>query len=85
MGLTSYYLYMGTMLFLIVALLAFGASMLLAWLARRAQDDRYLKGAQAIEQAMQHCIAERQVTRDIGGTLGTRATGAALIKALEQV
>ena len=61
------------------------ASMLLAWLARRAQDDRYLKGAQAIEQAMQHCIAQRQVTRDIGGTLGTRATGAALIKALEQV
>ena len=43
------------------------------------------QGAQAIEQAMQHCIAQRQVTRDIGGTLGTRATGAALIKALEQV
>jgi 3-isopropylmalate dehydrogenase len=61
------------------------ASMLLAWLARRAQDERYLKGAQAIEQAMQWCIDQQQVTRDIGGTLGTRATGAALIKALEHI
>lgn len=61
------------------------ASMLLAWLARRAQDERYLKGAQAIEQAMQWCIDQQQVTRDIGGTLGTRDTGAALIKALEHI
>jgi 3-isopropylmalate dehydrogenase len=61
------------------------AAMLLAWLARRAQDDRYLEGSLAIEQAMQRCIAEKQVTRDIGGALGTRATGQALIKALQQV
>jgi 3-isopropylmalate dehydrogenase len=61
------------------------ASMLLAWLARRAQDDRYLLGAQAIERAMQWCIAHKQVTRDIGGRLGTRASGDALIKALQDI
>jgi hypothetical protein len=31
---------------------------------------------------MQHSIAQKQVTRDIGGKLGTRATGEALIRNL---
>lgn len=58
------------------------AAMLLSWLAQRSGDDRYLKGARAIESAMQHSISQKQVTRDIGGNLGTRATGEALIRNL---
>lgn len=60
------------------------ASMLLAWLAQRHADQRLLQGARAIESAMQACIASRQVTRDIGGTLGTRATGDALVQRIRQ-
>lgn len=60
------------------------ASMLLAWLAQRHADQRLLEGARAIESAMQSCIADRQVTRDIGGSLGTRATGDALVQRIRQ-
>ena len=58
------------------------AAMLLSWLAQRSGDDRYLKGAHAIESAMQHSIVQKLVTRDIGGKLGTRAAGEALIRNL---
>jgi 3-isopropylmalate dehydrogenase len=56
--------------------------MLLAWLSQRSGDGQYLLASRAIETAMERCIAERQVTRDIGGRLGTRAVGEALVKHL---
>ena len=60
------------------------ASMLLAWLAQRSGDARYLQGSRAIDSAMQACIARKEVTRDIGGNLGTKATGDALIREIRQ-
>ena len=60
------------------------AAMLLSWLAQRSADERYLKGARAIESAMQQSIAQKQVTRDIGGSLGTRATGEAFLENLSR-
>ncbi len=61
------------------------AAMLLSWLAQRSGNPRFLEAARAVEAAMQQSIAERQVTRDIGGKLGTRATGEALLRHLQQV
>ncbi|MFM8548794.1 MAG: isocitrate/isopropylmalate dehydrogenase family protein [Betaproteobacteria bacterium] len=61
------------------------ASMLLAWLAQRGGDDRYLSAARALDEAMHRCIANTQVTRDIGGKLGTRAVGQALCQHLLEV
>ena len=58
------------------------AAMLLAWLASRHDQPAFLEASQAIERAMAACIRERAVTRDIGGTLGTRATGEALLARL---
>ncbi len=34
--------------------------------------------ARAVEQAVEHAVAARQVTADVGGTLGTRETGDAI-------
>ena len=61
------------------------AAMLLSWLAQQSGNPRFLEAARAVEAAMQQSIAERQVTRDIGGKLGTRATGEALLRHLQQV
>jgi 3-isopropylmalate dehydrogenase len=61
------------------------ASMLLAWLAQRGGGERYLSAARALDDAMQRCIAKAQVTRDIGGKLGTRAVGQALCQHLTEV
>ena len=59
------------------------AAMLLAWHANRSGNAAYLQASQAIDAAMQACIAQGQVTRDIGGNLGTRATGEALLHHLK--
>lgn len=58
------------------------AAMLLAWLAQRRGDERYLLASRALEGAMQQCISNKQVTRDIGGKLSTKAVGDALINHL---
>ena len=60
------------------------AAMLLAWLSQRSGNAEYLRASRAIETAMERCIAGQQVTRDIGGRLGTRAVGEALVKHLRE-
>ena len=60
------------------------AAMLLAWLSQRSGNAQYLRASRAIETAMERCIAGQQVTRDIGGRLGTRAVGEALVKHLRE-
>ena len=60
------------------------AAMLLAWLSQRSGHAQYLLASRAIEAAMERCIAEQKVTRDIGGRLGTRAVGEALVRNLRE-
>ena len=53
------------------------AAMLLAWLGERRNDDRFVRAAAAIEDALDRAIAAPHWrTRDLGGPLGTKAFGA---------
>ena len=58
------------------------AAMLLAWHGQRSNLPAYLAAARAIEQAMAQAIAAGECTSDLGGPLGTRQTGEALVKRL---
>jgi 3-isopropylmalate dehydrogenase len=58
--------------------LVLSTAQLLSWHGRRAQAQRFVEAAAAIERGVADAVAAREVTRDIGGTLGTQATGAAL-------
>ena len=59
------------------------ASMLLAWYAQRSGKTAFLTASQAIERAVAECVAAGETTRDIGGRLGTRASGEALVRRLQ--
>ena len=59
------------------------ASMLLSWYASRSGQPAYQEASKAIDAAMQACIRDKEVTHDIGGHLGTKATGQALIRRLQ--
>ena len=53
------------------------AAMLLAWLGERRREERLLRAAAAIEEALDRAIANPQWrTRDLGGSLGTKAFAA---------
>jgi isocitrate/isopropylmalate dehydrogenase len=60
------------------------AAMLLDWLGERRGDNRFVRAAAAIEEALERAIASPQWrTRDLGGPLGTKAFGervAALVR-----
>jgi 3-isopropylmalate dehydrogenase len=58
--------------------LILSAAQLLAWHGVRAQAQVYRDGAAAIQSATEHAIAAKEITRDIGGSLGTIHAGAAL-------
>ena len=60
------------------------AAMLLGWHAQRSGDAAYLQASRAVENAITACIAAGESTRDIGGALGTRATGQAVVKRLQK-
>jgi 3-isopropylmalate dehydrogenase len=60
------------------------AAMLLGWHAQRSGNDAYLQASRAMEDAITACIAAGESTRDIGGKLGTKATGQAVVKRLNQ-
>jgi 3-isopropylmalate dehydrogenase len=52
------------------------AAMLLAWIGERRADDRFIRAANAIEDALERTIADPACrTRDLGGPLGTKAFG----------
>ncbi len=52
------------------------AAMLLEWIGGRRQDERFIHAAAAIEDALEHAIADpASRTRDLGGPLGTKAFG----------
>src|SRR5438105_7452513 len=62
--------------------LILSAAQLLAWHGDRAKAQPYREGAAAIERASEHAIAAKEITCDIGGSLGTINTGAALAERL---
>ncbi len=65
--------------------LVLSAAMLLAWHAQRlqgAQQAAFLAAAASIESAITAAVAMGESTRDVGGKLGTKATGEALVKRL---
>jgi isocitrate/isopropylmalate dehydrogenase len=62
------------------------AAMLLAWLGERRSDDRFLRAAAAIEKALDRAIANPQWrTRDLGGSLGTKAFAARVAALVPEV
>ncbi len=58
------------------------ASMLLAWYGQRQGRSEFVQASRAMDHHMASAIAARESTRDMGGLLGTRETGAAFIKRL---
>jgi 3-isopropylmalate dehydrogenase len=64
--------------------LILSAALLFAWHGRRKNEPAVVKAAAAIEQAIEEAIAAKEITRDIGGRLGTREAGAALAARLQK-
>ncbi len=65
--------------------LTLSAAMLLEWLGTRHKRADFVTAAHAIERAVDACLADpASRTADLGGTLGTRAFGAAVIARLEK-
>jgi len=60
--------------------LILSASQLLAWHGRRSAAPGYLDAAAAIDRAVSAAIAAGETTRDIGGPLGTEASGDAIVR-----
>ena len=63
--------------------LILSAAMLLAWHGRRAKVEKFEAAATAIDTAVETAIAAKETTRDIGGKLGTRAVGEAVVRRLQ--
>ena len=58
--------------------------MLLAWLGERRGNEKLVRGAQAIDAALDRVIAKREWrTPDMGGPLGTDAFGQRVAQAVE--
>jgi 3-isopropylmalate dehydrogenase len=62
--------------------LILSAALLLAWQGRREGQPKYEAAANAIETAVEAAIKAQEVTRDIGGRLGTNEVAIALAERL---
>ena len=58
------------------------AAMLLTWYGQREGRPEFIQASHALEQAVTQAIAAKESTRDMGGKLGTKETGQALLKRL---
>jgi 3-isopropylmalate dehydrogenase len=58
--------------------LILSGAQLLAWLGQHRQAKKFEVAADAIDRGVEVAIAAGEVTRDVGGKLGTRETGARL-------
>jgi isocitrate/isopropylmalate dehydrogenase len=66
------------------ASLLLSAAMLLGWLAERKKIDSLAKAQVALERAVASLMRDPATrTRDLGGQLGTRAFGEAVIRKLD--
>jgi 3-isopropylmalate dehydrogenase len=63
--------------------LILSTALLLAWHGERSGAARYEAAARAIEHAVATAIEGGRATRDVGGTLGTAATGQAVVEILQ--
>jgi len=52
-------------------------------MAKRSGAARYESAARAIEHAVETAIKSGRATKDVGGTLGTSATGQAIVDILQ--
>jgi 3-isopropylmalate dehydrogenase len=62
--------------------LILSAAMLLAWYGRRNKTNAFESAAAAIEKAVEVAIGAKAATSDVGGKLGTRETGEAVVARL---
>jgi 3-isopropylmalate dehydrogenase len=62
--------------------LVLSAAMLLAWHGQKTGRAAFQAAADAITGAVAHAIESGEATRDVGGRLGTRETGLALVNRL---
>ena len=60
--------------------LILSAAMLLNWHGQKTRQPQFIKAAQAIDRCVDQLIDLGEVTRDIGGNLGTKAVGDSFIK-----
>ncbi len=58
------------------------AAMLLAWYGQQQKKPNFIVASHSIYQAMADAIDAKEMTKDVGGTFGTKATGEALISRL---
>jgi 3-isopropylmalate dehydrogenase len=58
--------------------LILSTALLLAWRGERSGEAQFQKAAHAIENAIAIAMQSRRVTRDVGGSLGTKATAEAI-------
>ncbi|HZP78016.1 MAG TPA: isocitrate/isopropylmalate family dehydrogenase [Pseudolabrys sp.] len=58
--------------------LIISAALLLAWIGRRKKLAHFEEAAAAIEAAVEAAVVAKEMTRDVGGKLGTRETGEAI-------
>ncbi|MFZ9666488.1 MAG: isocitrate/isopropylmalate dehydrogenase family protein [Limnohabitans sp.] len=65
--------------------LVLSAAQLLAWHGTRRSLSPFTQAAHAIEVACEQAVKAGETTRDVGGRLGTAATGQALVKRLTSV
>ena len=60
--------------------LLLSAAMMLDWLGRRKNDNRVAQASRRLYKAVDDCLANREVTRDLGGDLDTMEMGKAVMK-----
>ncbi len=65
--------------------LVLSAAMMLNWLGRTKQDNRATLASRALHRAVETCLANGEVTRDLGGNLGTFEMGRAIKAQISQV
>ncbi len=63
--------------------LILSTALLLAWHGERSGAARFQEAGRAIENAVATAIQEGRATKDVGGRLGTAATGAAVVEILQ--
>ncbi|MFZ2737515.1 MAG: isocitrate/isopropylmalate dehydrogenase family protein [Burkholderiaceae bacterium] len=65
--------------------LVLSAAMLLAWYGQRHQQSRFVQASAAISAGVVAAMAAGEATQDVGGKLGTRATGEAFVKRINLI
>jgi 3-isopropylmalate dehydrogenase len=63
--------------------LILSAALLLGWHGERGGDAKYQSAARAIEHAVEVAMQAGRATKDVGGDLGTAATGQAIVEILQ--